>query len=65
MKDKHDKVTADMFEMTDTDILKWMGEHVNQITYSMGKDGYTLEYDDDFVVTAPTIKEAVRKVAQC
>ena len=67
MKDKHDKATADMFEMSDTDILRWMGKYVSEIRRD--SEGYTACYSLDGVTMkfskSVDLKEAVRKAAQC
>lgn len=65
MKDPNDKITADLFEMSDADILKWLGEHVYDITKRLSD--YKVSYMIDgamYFKEAPTLKEAVRKAAQ-
>lgn len=65
MKNKHDKVTADMFEMSDTDILKWVEEHICEIRINATEvESYTIVYamnGNYHKLVAPTVKEAVIK----
>ena len=65
MKDRHDNSTADIFEMSDTEILNWMQDHVMQIEH-LSNDLWATTYyafGEFSTIEAPSIKDCVRLAA--
>lgn len=65
MKDRHDCHTADIFEMSDTDILDWMRDHVIFIE-CLASDRWVIgyqSYGEEQTIESTGLKECVRLAA--